>query len=91
MLSRDLVHPKPKFVTEFDPCRRFEEFDLPLLTRLREEMPADTRVAFYLAQTLLALSRWEDAIAAFDVRLTMAPDSRSNPVSFLKPLAKCRR
>ena len=54
-------------------------------------MPADTRVAFYLAQTLLALSRWEDAIAAFDVRLTMAPDSRSNPVSFLKPLAKCRR
>jgi hypothetical protein len=60
--------------------RRFEENDLPLLTKLRETMPNDTRIAFYRAHTLWAMHRFEEAYAAYDVRLKMANVSRSNPV-----------
>ena len=60
--------------------RRFEENDLPLLTKLRETMPDDTRIAFYRAHTLWAMHRFQDAYAAYDVRLNMANVSRSNPV-----------
>ena len=65
------------------PNRRFEENDLPLLNRLRVEMPNDTRIAFYRAQTLWALQRWEEAIKAYDVRLSMANFSNQNPVRTL--------
>ena len=61
--------------------RRFEENDLPLLTRLRETMPNDTRIAFYRAHTLWAMHRFQDAYAAYEARLHMANVSRSNPVS----------
>ena len=66
------------------PClhRRFEENDLPLLTRLRATMPNDTRIAFYRAHTLWAMHRFQDAYAAYDVRLNMTNVSRSNPVRF---------
>ena len=44
-------------------------------------MPNDTRIAFYRAHTLWAMHRFEDAYAAYDIRLNMANVSRSNPVS----------
>ncbi len=44
-------------------------------------MPNDTRIAFYRAHTLWAMHRFQDAYAAYDVRLGMANVSRSNPVS----------
>ena len=63
--------------------RRFEENDLPLLTKLRKTMPNDTRIAFYRAHTLWAMHRFEEAYAAYDERLKMANVSRSNPVRLL--------
>ena len=68
-------------ITPIIPRRRFEENDLPLLTRLRETMPNDTRIAFYRAHTLWAMHRFQEAYAAYDVRLHMPNVSRSNPVS----------
>jgi hypothetical protein len=51
--------------------KRIEENDLPLLQRWRVSHPADHRIAFYLSQTLMALRRWEEALAAYGERITL--------------------
>ena len=51
--------------------KRLEENDLPLLRRWRVSHPTDHRIAFYLSQTLMALRRWEEAVAAYADRINL--------------------
>ena len=51
--------------------KRLEDNDLPLLKQWRKKHPQDHRIAFYLAQTLLTMHRWKDALGAYADRIAL--------------------